>query len=337
LTSLTHTIQKLKASPLFYLFLSSRELFHTNFWLWLSEVNKKQAIQLFSKKVLSDDKRFIREHNQKFGEHKAKIDLYIEGAVVVENKVKDFPSTEQMQRIKQAFEGKDVEFVLATLFWFEELTFEDWKIMTYLELSEKINPERFTQDPYHLHLINDYKSFLKHLAELAEQLQIKPAYNFAIAFETEIYRQLNSIKLWEGYQKMRASHLLYQYKKHNIHGVKTGYSVNNQKATIDFVVQLTEGYNVGIQIENDQYRKFISGKNAAGFASALIQNDVFLNKHFQGRGKKPFLNYGEHFKYQYEVLESALTFDELFACVNKDIADILKNKEALKSLISNPV
>jgi hypothetical protein len=49
------------------------------------------------------------------------------------------------------------------------------------------------------------------------------------------------------------------------------------------------------------------------------------------------LNYGEHFKYQYEVLESALTFDELFACVNKDIADILKNKEALKSLISNPV
>jgi hypothetical protein len=38
-----------------------------------------------------------------------------------------------------------------------------------------------------------------------------------------------------------------------------------------------------------------------------------------------------------EVLESALTFDELFACVNKDIADILKNKEALKSLIINPV
>lgn len=318
---------------MFYLFLSSRELFHTNFWFWLSKVNKKETIQLFSKKVISDDKHFIREHNQKFREHKAKIDLYIEGAVVVENKVKDFPSTEQQQRIKQTFEGEDVEFVLVTLFWFEELTFKDWKIMTYRELSEKINPEHFTQDPYHLHLINDYKSFLKHLAELAEHLQIKPAYNFAIAFETEIYRQLNSIKLWEGYQKMRASHLLYQYNKHNIHGVKTGYSVNNQKATIDFVVQLTEGYNVGIQIENNQYRKFISSKSAASFASALIQNDLFFNKRFQGRGQKPYLNYGEHFKYQYDVLEGALTFDELFTCINKDIADILRNKEDLKNLI----
>lgn len=335
MTSLTHTIQKLKASPLFYLFLSSRELFHTNFWLWLSEVNKKETVQLFSKKGLLNDNRFIREHNQKFGAYKAKIDLYIEGAVVIENKVKDFPSAEQMQRIKQAFEGKDVEFVLATLFWFEELNFEDWKIITYRDISGKINPERYTQDPYRLHLINDYKSFLINLAELAEQLEIKHAYNFAIAFETEIFRQLNSIKLWEGYQKMRASHLLYQYNKHNIHDVKTGYSVNNQKATIDFVVPITEGYNVGIQIENDQYRKFVSGKNAGGFASALIQNEVFLNSAFQGRGKKPFLNYGEHFKYQYEVLVSVLTFDELFTRVNKDIAEILKHKEAIKSLIFN--
>lgn len=335
MTTLTQTIQKLKASPLFYLFLSSRELFHSNFWLWLSEVNKKETIQLFSKKIPTDDLEFIREHNQKFGENKAKIDLYIANAVVIENKVKDFPTAEQMDRIKMAFSGKDVEFVLATLFCFEELNFEDWNIITYQEISGKISPERFTKDPYHLHLINDYKSFLSHLAELAEKLEIKQAYNFAIAFEPEIFRQLNGIKLWEGYQKMRASHLLYQYNKHNIHDVKTGYSVNNQKATIDFVVPITEGYNVGIQIENDQYRKFVSGKNAGVFASALIQNEVFLNSAFTGRGNKPFLNYGEHFKYQYEVLKRVLSFDDLFARVNKDIAEILKNTEAIKSLTFN--
>lgn len=333
MTTLTQTIQKLKASPLFYLFLSSRELFHSNFWLWLSVVNKKETIQLFSKKIPTDDLEFIREHNQKFGENKAKIDLYIANAVVIENKVKDFPTAEQMDRIKMAFSGKDVEFVLATLFCFEELNFEDWNIITYQQISGKISPERFTKDPYHLHLINDYKSFLSHLAELADNLEIKQAYNFAIAFEPEIFRQLNSIKLWEGYQKMRASHLLYQYKKYNIYDVKTGYSVNNQKATIDFVVPITEGYNVGIQIENDQYRKFVSGKNAGGFASALIQNEVFLNSAFTGRGNKPFLNYGEHFKYQYEVLESVLSFDEIFALVNQDIAGILNERVRIQQLI----
>jgi len=332
---LTHTIQRLKASPLFYLFLSSRELFHSNFWLWLSEVNKKETIQLFSKKIPTEDLQFIREFNQKFGENKAKIDLYIANAVVIENKVKDFPTAEQMHRIKMAFSGKDVEFVLATLFCFDELNFEGWNIITYREISEKISPERFATDPYHLHLINDYKSFLSHLAELAEQLEIKQAYNFAIAFEPEVFRQLNGIKLWEGYQKMRASHLLYQFEPFNIHGVKTGYSVNNQKATIDFVVQIIEDFNVGIQIENDQYRKFVSSKNAGGFASALIQNEIFLNSAFKGRGNKPFLNYGEHFKYQYTLLESVLTFEELFAQVNMDIEYILKNKEVIRSLTLN--
>lgn len=318
---------------MFYLFLSSRELFHTNFWLWLSEVNKKEAVKLFTSKILSNDVQFKREYSQKFGEIKAKIDLYIEASVVVENKVKDFPTSDQMQRIKYVFQGKDVEFVLTTLFWFDDLRFEDWTIKTYRSISEDIIPNQFTSDNYHLSLITDYKSFLMNLAELAEQLAIKYEYNFAIAFETEVYRQLNGIRLWEGYQKMRASHLLYQFKKHNIHQVKTGYSINNQKATIDFVVQITDDYSVGIQIENNQYRKFVSGKNASGFAHELIRSNKFLNPRFHGRGNKPFLNYGEHFKYQYELIEQILTFQVLFARVNNDIAQILADKNHLISLI----
>ncbi len=45
-------INLLKKDPLFYLFLSSKELFHSNFWFWLSEKNKSEAYKLFSSTLI---------------------------------------------------------------------------------------------------------------------------------------------------------------------------------------------------------------------------------------------------------------------------------------------
>jgi hypothetical protein len=123
MSNINNAIEKIKTSPLFYLFLSSRELFHTNFWFWLSNLNKIETIKLFTDKNFDGNLTFKREHNQKNGEFKSTVDLFISSDnsqdvdVTIENKVKDFPTNEQLERIKNSFGTTIPELILTTLFW----------------------------------------------------------------------------------------------------------------------------------------------------------------------------------------------------------------------------
>ncbi len=104
MNSLETIINDLKSSPLLYLFVSSRELFHSNFWFWLSTLNQIETTKLFSLKENNQCFGFKREHNQSFNDFKSSVDLLISvdnlPRIVIENKVKDFPTYEQLQRIK---------------------------------------------------------------------------------------------------------------------------------------------------------------------------------------------------------------------------------------------
>lgn len=328
------TIENLKASPLFYLFLSSRELFHTNFWFWLSTLNKIETLKLFSEKTENKDITFKREHIQSSGEYKSIVDLYVSETIAIENKVKDFPTTEQLDRIKKSFGKTDIEFVLTTLFWTDELSFNDWTIKTYKNISDAIDPKKFTNDNYFQSLISDYKKFTLNLSEISDQLEIKQEYDFAKSFDKELYEKLNGIKLWEGYQKLRSSHLQFHFNKSNIHDITTSYGINNKKATIDFVLNLQNGYKLGIQLEDNQYRKFVTGRKAGEFAENLISSNLFLNDTFVSRERKSYLNYGVTFKYQYKKIEK-ISFMDLFEKVNNDFKIINNKIDDIKRNVPN--
>jgi hypothetical protein len=329
-------IEKLKSSPLFYLFLSSRELFHSNFWFWLSTLNKAETIKLFTNKNIGGNLTYKREHNQSNGEFKSTVDLYISSdnsqKVAIENKVKDFPTLEQLERIKNSFGTINIELVLTTLFWTPDLTFNNWTVKTYRTISEAIIPGNYSDNKYYQDLITDYKQFTLNLTSLAEQLEIKQEYDFAISKNKELYSKLNDIRLWEGYQKLRASHLQFHFKNSNAHNVTTSYGINNQKATIDFVLDLKDGYKLGVQIEDIQYRKFVIGRKAGKFAENLIDNNLFLNNKFSGRGKKSYLNYGNTFKYQYEKIEK-INFTNLFDRINEDFKNIKTDIDRIEEQI----
>lgn len=295
-------------------------------------MNKIETARLFSDKKISIDNTFKREHNQRNGEFKSRIDLYVENNIVIENKIKDFPTSSQLERIKQSFGKTDIEFVLTTLFWTNDLSFEGWTVKTYRNISNSIEPAKFTNDTYYQSLISDYKQFLFSLSELAEILEINKVYDFAISLNKDLYKNLDEIKLWEGYQKLRASHLLLYFSKSNSLNAKTAYSINNQKATIDFFNELQDNYKIGVQIEDNQYRKFVIGRKAGKFAENLIENNLFLNSIFLGRGNKPFLNYGESFKYQYEKIDK-ITFDKLFEKINNYIQLVINEIENIKNQI----
>ncbi len=68
---LAKVISDLKVDPLFNISLSSKELFHSNFWKWMWEVlDKKMVISLFSD-------TFIYEEDMICEREKSHIDLMI--------------------------------------------------------------------------------------------------------------------------------------------------------------------------------------------------------------------------------------------------------------------
>ena len=95
----------------------------------------------------------LKDGKSLFKEIKAKIDFYISGSnsknIIIENKVKDYPKIEQLNRISNAFEfNNNNKFILLTLFTDEYLTFLGWDILTYKELSNRIVPEKFSNNEY---------------------------------------------------------------------------------------------------------------------------------------------------------------------------------------------
>ncbi len=336
MSKLDDTIVELRKSPLFFLFLSSRELFHSNFWLWLSTINEDETIKLFTDIEIGNELTFKREHRQKSGEYSSTVDLYISGVnspkIVIENKIKDFPTIEQLEGIKNSFGNTAAEFIVTTLFSTKDLKFNGWTAKTYRDISEKIEPEKFTEDKYHQYLITDYKEFTLTLAVLAEQLSITEEYDFAISLNKKLYNDLNKIKLWEGFQKMRASHLLHHFKNYNKYEVTTFYRINHQKVTIDFVVALKEDYKIGIQIEDNKYRRFIIGPKHDEFSENLRKNNVFFNESWISPKKKPMMSYKPNFKYQYVAILK-MKFVDLFERINDDILAIKNNIDIIESHI----
>lgn len=340
-------INQLKGIPLYHLFISSRELFHSNFWYWLKEVNPDETVRLFSKNHITDGKTsFKREYTVGKGKEKTVMDLVIlqdnKPAIVIENKVKDFPKINQLVRIKESFNPDlNIQFILATLFWTNQNEFNlpDWSVLTYRELSERLVPEKFASpNTYNYYLIEDYKNLLSSLASIADLLSPTKQYDFAKSHD-EKFHYLNEARLWEGYQKLRASHLISCFKNSDIYSelpedIKLAYGVNNKKATLDFYTTLGN-YNIGIQIEDKQFRRFINGPQGEMVSNKLLSEGIFFDQGFKSKkGNKNFLGYFERkFSYQYEKIDSPISFDDLFEKIKDEFQNIKSNQARIENCI----
>lgn len=363
-------IERLEKSPMFYLFSSSKELFHSNFWYWLYTINPDEMLRLFSDVKIGSfmvERELHKEESatnkgSKDKKAKAILDLAFkeEGKtlkIVIENKVKDFPHKVQLERIQAAcddIDGSKYQYILTTLFRFEgmEKKFDKWRVLTYKEIADKIKPENFTSDSsYHQALIGDYKNFLTELANLAEALRVTEHYDFAISHhskdEVNLFHALNKIKLWEVYSKMRSSHLIAEFQKkfsENREFCSSSYHINNQKATLHFIKHLGDtNYSIGVQIEGIQFRRFVSVKDASTgkihqFAENLKGKGLFLNSEFiNKKDKSSFGNYGNSFRYQYakknSLIEKPIPFEELFKLIEKEFQEIENNKSEILNCI----
>ena len=97
-------VEELKNNPIFSMSLSSKELFHSNFWAWLFAHNEhgREYLEIFFKHFPDSDFKVEREQGKR--------DITIwceEKAYIIENKVKSLPDIEKLEKYKEKV-GKNI-------------------------------------------------------------------------------------------------------------------------------------------------------------------------------------------------------------------------------------
>ena len=321
-------INDIKRSPLFYLFSSSKELFHSNFWFWLSTLNKIETLKLFVQELDIEISTitFQRERQFKNKESKinANIDLVInvnEGlTVIIENKIKDYPQLNQLARIIDASIDNKNQFKYVLVSLFATNKFQSWDNVTYKDISNNIKAENFTDNLYYQSLITDYKELCLNLHNFTRDKTCSTIniYNFDNSFNPSLFKYLDALKLRESYLKYRLSHLKQYIESspiwisYNKQNIVIDTSINNKKSTISFKLAIDDSHLIGIQIEGNQFRTFVETPQAEIFANYLLNENIFFDCEYKSPTDKSFLKYSNNFRYQYEQFnENLMTFDAL--------------------------
>ena len=105
---------------------------------------------------------------------------------------------------------------------------------------------------------------------------------------------------------------------------------------MNFFVEIEDDKSLGIQVENDQYRRFVRSKSAASDISKLLAEGIFFDKDFRSSQKQqPYLNYTEGFKYQYERMKGAIAFNLMFRGINDElVGGILSNLDRIRQVLN---
>ncbi len=342
-------IRSIKSNPMFHLSLGSKELFHTNFWYWLAQINAKETLKLFTKSIIIDHniECFHREKN--IGKDKGRkkitvVDLYYydeknNKKIVIENKIKDYPREEQLRRIQE--KSNNAECILVTLIKYDgEL--HGFKQVTYKELSDNINPDIFSDDVKIRNYIQDYKDMIANLSCCMENFKRTDDYDFAPQFGT--YNTLRYIKFAEVYYKYRASHLCKLLRERfpidKYPEIHIDYSLNNGAATIDaryFVLKKKNSELIaGIQIERDQFRVVVCGSEVNKNnkfcndlwerCKAKVWNDNFDIRSISEKQPYSYRKYGDGFRYNYHKLKEPMPYKQMFDNIQSvfNIIDTLK-------------
>jgi len=290
------TIKSLKSSPVFNISLSSKELFHSNFLAWLTEMYPESMWKVFSKytdfesdKYLVDNKSVKREKNQidLMFEIVEKDNLENRKKIIVENKVKSLPYINQLNEYAEKF--PDACYILLSLSTPHHLINEDgiilgkndakWHLMTYSDLVDALEKVKFNYKTvadidskgnaaYHRMLIKDYIEFVKNLENINKITEIKIGEKFD--WYGQIFENLNEIRLSDFYVKKKSENMAYKILENiktklpdsNIEDFKASSSiVQGSNGEFRIYYKFNRRITVSIEVSRMYYRKMVHLKN----------------------------------------------------------------------------
>lgn len=327
--------EQIKKSPLFWVSLSSKELFHTNFIAWALETEEdnlnSQVFSILFKEKLKTEIIVERE--------KDNIDLRIKAngkTFIIENKVKDIIDVEQARKIES--KKADVYLLLTLLpqsFYFD---MSKWKVIDYSKVIKGFAKLNLSNE-YHKHLFEDYIKMVQLLIDIISENIIKEIYNFNWS-NPDLLAPLQELRLHDVFIKYGASCLLeYITRKIKIDELVTcgfsfkptfGFSHNH---SIVDVFWENEFYIIGIQVEDKYYRKIFMVKKGKteGIAYELRDKNIWFDSNWKSKQNKEFCTYDSlkdspTFMYQYakEYFKQDTKFDEIVKLINESIVEIKK-------------
>ena len=322
MSNMEKLVEELKKSVMFNLSLASKELFHSNFLSFLFEKDKS----LFAK--IAGLGNFKTETVKREFKH---IDIEITGKdgtkYLIENKVKDIIDEKQIKKIEDRFQkgeyAKNFLFSLlgGTLEGLERKPY--WEEISYRNIEKVLRKQDFKDE-----LINsmkdDYCRFMCNMITLIEDL-FKNCSTYTLFAKNETVEKLKEIRLHDVFMKYGASHFMREFKKINKDSsIETGTFLSNSLAGMDFA-KTKKGIRYGIQIQGEQYRKFIisNEKTRNSFAK-----DGWFNPEWRSPQKLPYCIFTDKkgpdltFWYQYEKKSMIvdIPYKALAEKIKKDLA-----------------
>ena len=159
-TNLKQIFNELKQSPIFSISLSSKELFHSNFWAWLIDYNKEYARVFFDDIDHQNISKISREEKHR------DLTLYVnEKIYIIENKIKSLPTEEQLIRY-QDNEKNFYKGCLTGVVKLDKLPHK-WDFISYGKIGDSIREinDKHKFDKWYF-VIEEYTKVIKNIEKL---------------------------------------------------------------------------------------------------------------------------------------------------------------------------
>ena len=339
-------------SPIYNMSMCSLENFHTCFINWLGNAYPTETLKLF---MPDKDTDYIKFKNQVKHNNKCIFDLRVtigkndEEFLIIENKLKSFPTEEQLINYSNAFEGKKAKFILLSLAPKVNLP-KSWEYIGYCELAKRMHKvfDKFEFiNEYHKYLISDYISVIETISKSFPQNN---------SMKYDLYDKKLSEDLQDIYIKYRTSELC-NYINNKINNISATPDFRDKQGIVNTWCDF-EDYNITflIQIQNNEYRYcMIYGDKTENelresIANTLLKNDIWFYGCIENYPKaknyksKKFCGYKPNFIYRYQTLEkvfnkdkmSDISYQEITEKICEDITTLIKHKhEIIRTVIDS--
>lgn len=357
---LSTIIENLEKNPLFAMSLGNKELFHSNFWAWIMELEKENGkcrertsfinfffnvpSEQFDSKIIIEREKENRDITVTLGQE----------SYVIENKIKSIPTEKQLkdytEKLGRKFASGILTGVKQTLTIEESKLKTKWAFKSYKEIADFLKEYRIELDDnkydneYINQTIQKYSELLIITNELFDyvennfnnQMPNNKQGFYSIIEKVKMADICKKIVCSKFEEKLKNSSRL-QFEDENwIVKIKSSFSNKNAITDIFITkkVQSNEEIFIGIQIEGSQYRRVVNIPNIIpekifDHFKELRWFDgdykgskeiTFANKKITTSMKKEFCKYKPSFTYQYYNITD-FSFDSLTDTIITDIKE----------------
>ncbi len=329
-------------SPIYNLSMCSLENFHTCFLKWLGQNYPQEFLKFLLNKECPDNLKLNFETQVRCSKDVI-LDLQIKiidgdntEYIVIENKLKSYPTNEQLIKYQDCIKDRNATFILLSLASKFELP-AGWKYISYQSLAETLSKITDFKNKYDEFLIKDYVNVVTAFSNAFPKISTG-IYDF---YELN---ELDEIGLKDIYVKYRTTEFVnYIEKKLNRNDISVGYSFHNKKGTIDIVKPLNlSGCNIGIQIEGNQYRYFMNIPDVENDLREEIALKISEQNYWFNNTKNPFrpkiynkfCGYEPAFIYRYYEKDlNNVSYEKIVEQIEKDINILDENQYKIMRII----